>query len=301
MRASAGFRIALLPILILLSSAFAAEAPALPGEFPAEHLRSIPCRDPVTGFDFSPLGVCFGLLDELYVADSDNSRIFILPESLSRLDVFAECPDVFANCQFIDLEISDGGDLYVSEQSYGAVMTLDRWGEVASHSLIGEGITGLGTGPAGKVYAALGFSGKVLIADLNTQGESIECLLSEAGENSYPVDCLVTAGDRVLITDPALKAVLILSLVGDLRGRLEGFEFRSPFGLAAAGGYVLVSDIELGLIAVFTSDGKFEGVFGEDILEAPVFIDIRGDGTVCVADSERMTLEVFKIEAHVAE
>jgi len=266
-----------------------------PGVFPAEHLGSIPCRDPITGFDFSPLGVSFGLLDELFVADSDNSQIFILPRSLDRLEVFSECPDEIANCRFIDLEVGDSGDLFVSEQSRGAVLTLDRWGEVASYSVIGEGVAGIGRGPAGKLYAALGFAGIVRIADLNTQAESIDCLLSDEGENSYPVDCLVTDGDRVLVTDASMKKVLMLSPVGDLLGRLQGFEFESPFGLAASEDHILVSDMDLGLIAVFTADGEFAGAFGEDLLEAPAFMDMRTDGTVCVADAERMTIEVFKL------
>jgi len=272
-----------------------------PRAFPAEHVGSIPCRDPITGFDFSPLGVSFGLLDELFVVDSDNSQVFILPASLDRFEVFSECPGEIAGCRMIDIEVGDNGDVFVSEQSGGAVLTLDRWGEMASYTEVGEGIAGLGPGPAGKVYAALGFPGLVRIADLNTQAESIDCLLSEDGENSYPVDCLVTADDRVLVTDASMKTVVVLGPVGDILGRLHGFEFKSPFGLAARGDHILVSDIELGLVAVFTAGGKFAGIFGEGLMEAPAFMDIRSDGTVCVADAEGMSIEVFKIGKQKAE
>jgi len=313
MRASANLTMALLLTLVLVSGpragggSEAIDRPAMaagmskPRVFQARHLGSIPCKDPTTGFNFSPLGVSFGLLDQLFVADSDNAQIYILPRSLDRLEVFSECPDEFANCRFIDLEIGDNGDLFVSEQSGGAVLTLDRWGEVASYTEIGDGIAGIGAGPAGKLYAALGFPGIVRIADLNTKAESIDCLLSEDGENSYPVDCLVTEGDRVLVTDASMKTVLLLSPVGDVLGRLRGFTFESPFGLAATGDYILVSDIDLGVIAVFTVDGRFAGVFGEGLLEAPAFMDIRNDGTLCVADAERMTIEVFEIGKQVAE
>ncbi len=324
MRASANPTMALLLILMLVSYSLAGDGPAgsSPGDsggpkvrgrpamaariaepraFNAEHIGSIPCKDPITGFDFSPLGISFGLLDELFVTDSDNSQIFILPRSLDRFEVFSECPAEIAGCRFIDLEVGDNGDLFVSEQSGGAVLTLDRWGEVASYTEIGEGIVGLGPGPAGKLYAALGFAGIVRIADLNTQAESIDCLLSDEGENSYPVDCLVTDGDRVLVTDASMKRVLMLSLVGGLLGRLHGFEFESPFGLAAIDDHILVSDIELGLIAVFTTDGKFCGVFGDGLLEAPAFMDIRADGAVCIADAEKMTIEVFRLGKQKAE
>jgi hypothetical protein len=286
---------ALLLILILVSYSTAGERPAAPCALDVEHVSSIPCRDPVTGFDFSPLGLSFGLLGELFVVDSDNSQVFILPVSLDRFDLFSECPSEMAGCRFVDIEAGDNGDLFVSEQSGGAVLTLDRWGEMASYTEVGEGIAGLGPGPAGKLYAALGFPGMVRISDLNTQAEAIDCLLSEDGENSYPVDCLVLGDDRVLITDASMKKVLLMSPVGDVVGRLKGFDFESPFGLAAMGEYILVSDIELGLVSVFNAGGKFMGVFGAGLLEAPAFMDIRDDGTVCVADTEGMTIEVFKI------
>jgi hypothetical protein len=299
---------ALLLILILVSYSLAGDGrsetearSAGPRAFPAEHTGSILCRDPITGFDFSPLGVSFGLLDELFVIDSDNSQVFILPESLDRFEVFSECPGDIAGCRMIDIEVDDSGDLLVSEQSGGAVLTLDRWGELASYTEVGEGIVGMGPGPAGKVYAALAFPGLVRIADLNTQAEPIDCLLSEDGENSYPVDCLVTAGNRVLVTDASMKTVLVLGPVGEMLGRLHGFEFKSPFGLAATGDHILVSDMELGLVAVFTAGGKFAGVFGEGFLEAPAFMDIRDDGTVCIADAEGMKIEVFKIGKQKAE
>lgn len=307
MRASAKSTMALLLILFLISTSIAGDLSSKPGQapagkaFPAEHLGTIQCKDPATGFDFSPLGVSFGLTDGLFITDSDNSQIFIVPRTLDRLDLFAECPGVFANCRLIDLDINGAGDLLVSEQSEGAVLTVDRWGEVAAYSEVGEGITGIACGPAGKLYAALGFPGLVRIADLNTQAEYIDCVLSEKGESSYPVDCLVTADDRVLVTDASTKKVFVLSPVGDLRGSLTGFDFQSPFGLAEFKGRIYVSDIELGLIAVFTKDGRFTGVFGQGLLEAPAFMDIRADGTLCVADAEKMTVEVFKLETPTAK
>ena len=156
MRASASYLMALPRILFLLSlvlvpgsisvvpagSAHAGPARSVhadPGVLSIDHVRSIPCRDPVTGFAFSPLGVSFGLLGELYVVDSDNSRIFILPESLETLDVFAECSGEFPDCQLIDLEMNEAGGLYVSERTYGVILALDRWGEPASHCEVGEG------------------------------------------------------------------------------------------------------------------------------------------------------------------
>jgi hypothetical protein len=263
--------------------------------FQVEHVKSIRCLDPVTGFGFSPLGVTFGILDELFVIDSDNSRIFILPASLTGMNVFMECPTEFADCQLIDIELNDGGGLHVSERSSGSIMVVDRWGELASQSFVDEGISGIGLGRGGRVYAAISFSGKIQIVNLDTQADAIECFLAEEGENSYPVDCLAFGKDMVMVSDAFLKKVLVLSSVGEPAGNLEGTAFERPFGLA--GGFddlVLVSDMELGLVAVFTIEGEFLGSFGGEHLVAPTFLDIRRDGVVCVADAEKMTIEVFK-------
>jgi hypothetical protein len=297
MRASVRSMIALLRILFLLSAAFSAgRIHAATAGLAVQHVKSIPCQDPVTGFAFSPLGLSFGLLGELYVVDSDNSKIFILPESLRSIHVFAESPIELPDCQFIDLERNEAGGLYVSERSYGVVLALDRWGELASQCEAGEGIAGIGVGRAGQVYAAMSLAGKIQIVDFNTQVDAIESLISDEGENSYPVDCVVTKGDQVLVTDASSGKVLVLNLMGNVGGRLEGFSFESPFGLAVSKEkYVLVSDMELGVIAVFDMGGKFVGSFGDGVLGAPVFLDARDDGTVCVADAEMMTIEVFKL------
>jgi hypothetical protein len=59
---------------------------------------------------------------------------------------------------------------------------------------------------------------------------------------------------------------------------------------------VLVSDSELGCIAVFDSAGKFLGTFGRTRLATPTFLAARDDGTLCVADAGRLSIEVFRLE-----
>jgi hypothetical protein len=63
-----------------------------------------------------------------------------------------------------------------------------------------------------------------------------------------------------------------------------------------AGEYVLVSDVGAREIVVLDMRGKRIGSFGKPILEEPTFLAVRRDGSVCVSDTRRRTIEVFKIE-----
>jgi hypothetical protein len=123
------------------------------------------------------------------------------------------------------------------------------------------------------------------------------CPVAGGRDGSYPVDCLVQNSRRVLVTDAFAGKVLVLGPLGNLEGYLRGFDFKKPFGLALCRDrFVLASDSELGCVAVFDADGKFLGTFGQGKLKTPAFIAARDDGTVCVADPGRMTIEVFRFD-----
>jgi hypothetical protein len=259
------------------------------------HLRSIPCVQPGTEFAFSPLGVCFGVTGELYVIDSDNSEIYVLPDSLTTMDSFADCPEEYGRCQFMDVATDRAAGVYVSERGSGMVMVFDRRGSLVSTSEVGDGIAGISPGRSGEMYAAMSAVGTVRVVDPSGEGEALEYVIAETGE-AYPVDCLIDRMGRLIVTEPFSKRVLILGPLGEVRGWLRGFGFEDPFGLAAYGdGLLLVSDPAAGVVALFAS-GIFITSFGGDVLETPTFLDCRQDGIVCVADAGRMTIEVFRIE-----
>jgi hypothetical protein len=269
-----------------------------PDEISVKHVISISCEEPGTGITFSPLGLDFGLLGELYVIDSDNSRVFILPDSLKGMAVFADCPEQFSDCQLIDVETDQTARIYVSERTSGLVLAFDRWGNFLCEAEIGEGLTGLSPGNLDQIYAAMSITGTVRIADLSGDSEPIECVISSDDGATYPVDCLAGKLGSVFVTEAFSGQVLILSPLGNPRGSLAGFEFTSPFGLTSyLDKYVLVSDSERAVIAVFSHAGDFVRSFGQGILSMPTFIDCRDDGTVCVADPGNMTIEVFRIES----
>jgi hypothetical protein len=294
-------RMSLLAVAVCIGSA----GPALsrePGtagahEFHARHLTSILCEEPGSDIAFPPLGISFGIFGELYVVDSDNSRIFVLPDSLSGITLFARCPWDLSDCQLIDVETGDARDIYVSERTGGAVLVFDRLGDFVSMREVGEGLTGLGRGKPEQIYAAMSIAGAIRIVDLADDGEPIECSISSGDGGTYPVDCLAGRLEHVFVTDAFSGQVLLLSPLGKPRKTLVGFDFSSPFGLASyLDRYVLVSDSEQAVIAVFTADGVFLDSFGEGFLSMPTFIACRDDGTVCVADPGSMSIEVFKIE-----
>jgi hypothetical protein len=267
----------------------------------AHHVKSIACREAGTDISFSPLGIAFGLMGELYVIDSDNSLVFALPDSLEGMTLFSDCPSDLEDCRFMDMGIGLAGDLFVSERTSGTLLVYDRLGGLVAELDAGDGLTGIGVGFGGRVYAAMGLAGTVRIVDVTGDGEAVECVVSD-DSGAYPVDCLVTKTGRLLVTEPNSGQVLVFGPLGQPKGALQGFAFERPFGLARCRDrLILVSDSDLGVVAVFSPDGRLQGTLGDGILKFPTFLDCRDDGTVCVADAEAMTIEVFKLDAQATE
>jgi DNA-binding beta-propeller fold protein YncE len=272
----------------------------LPGTW-VHHVASLPCVDGGTGLGFSPLGVAYDMGGDLYVVDSENSRILVHADSSGPMGFFATCPLTSAGCQFVDIE-ADAGWFHVSERSGGSIITYDSRGAAVASADVGAGIGGIGLGGSGLVYGAMTLSGSIAIVDVYGDRSPVVCPISGDGDGSYPVDCLVEKSradrqGRVLVTDAFSKKVLILSLLGHPEGSLHGFDFKGPFGLATyLDRFVLVTDSELACVALFDYEGKFLGAFGQGWLKTPTFAAARDDGTISVADPGRMTIEVFRID-----
>jgi hypothetical protein len=260
------------------------------------HLKSLPCIQPETGLRFSPLGLAFDIKGDLYVIDADDSRVLVAADSSAGFGFFAGCPRTAAGCELVDIA-AYGGWFYVSDRSGGRVIALDSKGTQVVDREVGAGLGGIDVGPSGLVYGAMTISGSVVIADIYGEKSPITSSVAGGRDGSYPVDCLVQDYGRVLVADAFARQVLVLGPLGNPQGRLEGFDFKSPFGLCAClDRYVLVSDSELGLIAVFDSGGKFLGTFGRSRLRTPTFIAARDDGTVCVSDVGNLSIEVFRLD-----
>jgi hypothetical protein len=268
---------------------------------PVEHVESVACRDSATGIEFAPLGVCFDVTGTLYVVDSDDSRIYVASSGTGALELFSECPSEYPDCDFIDLAGGKAGNIYVSERSGGAILELDRWGELGALAVIGEGLAGIGGGPAGRVFAAMGITGSISMVEFDMDVEALETVIRSDDVNAYPVDCHMLGEKTVVVTDAAARQVLFLSSLGNVTGAARGFAFESPFGVTCIGSrLVLAADSGRGVVAVFDGKGDFLYTFGEGILDTPTFLDSTPDGLVCVSDVGRMTIEVFEI-GEVAE
>jgi hypothetical protein len=260
------------------------------------HLKSLPCIEPETGLRFSPLGLAFDIRSDLYVIDADDSRVLVAGDSSTGFTFFAGCPREASGCKLVDIA-AYGGWFYVSDRSGGLVIALDSNGARATSREVGAGIGGIDVGPSGLVYGAMTLAGSVVIADVYGEKSLIVSSVAGGRDGSYPVDCLVRSSGRVLVTDAFAGQVLVLGPLGNPQGHLEGFDFKSPFGLCAClDQYVLVSDSELGCVAVFDTGGKFLGTFGRSRLRTPTFLAARDDGTVCVADVGTLTIEVFRLD-----
>jgi DNA-binding beta-propeller fold protein YncE len=287
-------------VLFLCLASCAFGEPAVPGarsdSVSAQHVESIVCMDHVTGIEFAPLGVCLDILGDLYVVDSDNSRIYTMAHGDHVLSLFSECPPDYPECDFIDLAGSRAGGTYVSDRSDGLILYLDRWGEPGAYVEVGEGVAGIGEGKAGLVVAAMGIDGSISMVDFDKDTEALETTIKHSEGNAYPVDCRVLDDGTIVVTDSFSKQVLFLSSLGEIKGVARGFAFENPFGVACIGDrYVLVADSGRGLVAVFDPAGRFMFAFGEGILDVPTFLDSTPDGLVCVSDPGRMTIEVFRI------
>jgi len=272
------------------------DAAGRPDAAPVKHLESIVCKDRTTGIEFPPLGICFDVLGDLYVVDSDNSRIYVADGSMDALTLFSECPPGYPECDFIDLAGNKAGGIYVSERSDGSIFELDRWGELRAYVDVGEEVAGIGKGKAGRVFAAMSIYGSVRMVDFDIRTEALETTIIHDDVNACPVDCYVLEDGTVIVTDAFSRQVFFLSGLGEIRGVARGFGFKSPFGVTCIGDrLILVADFEQGLVAVFDLKGDFLYSFGDGILDMPTFLDSTADGLVCVSDAGKMTIEVFRI------
>jgi DNA-binding beta-propeller fold protein YncE len=289
----------LLVISLVLSSVFLTpqfpEAQAAP-VVRAGHVLSIPCRGGEY-FDFTPLGLAFDASGRLYIVDADNSRIMVLRDSFEDMRPFSDFYRDSVGVHFVDVEIRDGLTVYVSEENGGTLVGFDRTGQPRALVQVGPGVAGFGIGAAGKACVANPVYELIRIVYIDGDRETVDVTMApEAGHVLY-VDCLVLAEGKFLATAAGHEHLLHFNAVGNYAGPFSRHRFSEPYGLASfMGDYVLVSDVGNKEIVVLDMKGNRIGSFGSSILDEPTFLAVRRDGTVCVSDTRRRTIEVFKIE-----
>ncbi len=262
----------------------------------AEHILSVPCKGGEY-FDFTPLGLAFDASGKLYIVDADNSRIMVLRDSFEDMRPFSEFFRDSVGIHLVDVEIRDGLTVYVSEEQGGALIGFDRSGWPRAFIDAGEGVAGFGIGAAGKACVANPAYDVIRIVYIDGDREAAGVTLPPGEGRAIYIDCLVLERGAFVATAAGRGRVLRFNAVGKPLGPFGPRKFTEPYGLASfAGEYVLVSDVGEKQIVVLDMRGRPVGCFGGDVLEEPTFLAVRRDGTVCVSDTRRRTVEVFRIE-----
>lgn len=114
-----------------------------------------------------------------------------------------------------------------------------------------------------------------------------------------PQSGMVDAAGRIYVTDVSRRAVFVFdNVAGQLKvwGLAEaGINFKAPIGVVAGtDGNILVTDAELGLVAVIGPDGTPRRSFGAGILKRPTGIARDPErGRIYVADTRGNDIKVF--------
>jgi DNA-binding beta-propeller fold protein YncE len=285
----------LLAVSLLLPALLASHVHAA-SALRAEHVVSVPCRGGEY-FGFTPLGLAFDASGKLYVVDADNSRVMVLRDSFEDMRPFSDVFRDSVGIHFVDVEIRDGLTVYVSEENRGLLVGFDRMGQPRALVDVGQGVAGFGIGSAGKTCVANPTYELVRIAYIDGDRETADVTLPPEWGHVLYVDCLVLDEGKFVATAASHKRLLHFNAVGKYLGPFSLHEFTEPYGVASfAGEYVLVSDVGEKEIVVLDLRGNRVGSFGKNHLDEPAFLAVRRDGTVCVSDTRRRTVEVFKIE-----
>lgn len=286
-------------ILVAISLILVPVLASQPGAAPAlrsEHLLSVPCRGGEY-FDFTPLGLAFDASGKLYVVDADNSRVMVLRDSFEDMRPFSDIFRDSVGIHFVDVEIRDGLTVYVSEENRGVLIGFDRIGQPRALVDVGQGAAGFGIGAAGKACVANPVYELVRIVYIDGDRETANVTLPPKEGHVLYVDCLVLDEGMFVATAASHERLLHFNAVGKYLGPFSFHKFTEPYGVASfMGEYVLVSDVGEKEIVVLDHRGNRIGSFGKAFLDEPTFLAVRRDGTVCVSDTRRRTIEVFKIE-----
>ena len=283
-------------VFIMAAGTFAITDAEAGQELAARHILSVPCRGGEY-FDFTPLGLAFDASGRLYIVDADDSRIMMLRDSFEDMRPFSEYFRDSVGVHFVDVEVRDGLTVYVSEENSGRLIGFDRMGQPRAARYVGEGVAGFGIGSGGKACVANPVYELIRIVYIDGDRETADVTMEpEAGHVLY-VDCLLVARGRFVATAANMDLLLEFNAVGNYMGPFSRHKFSEPYGIASLRDeYVLVSDVGEKEVVVLDMRGRRIGSFGHGILEEPAFLAVRTDGTVCVSDTRRRSIEVFKIE-----
>lgn len=115
-----------------------------------------------------------------------------------------------------------------------------------------------------------------------------------ANELSFPRRVALDACGSILVTDPRLSAVEVLSSTGQVLQKIR--VYGEPAGVAVGpGGRILVSDVTNRAVRIYSPRGKPVGFLGAGPgeFQAPVDVAVTPDGTAWVADAGAQQVKAY--------
>ncbi|MBI4843235.1 MAG: NHL repeat-containing protein [Nitrospirae bacterium] len=215
-----------------------------------------------------PLGIDISSDDKIYIADTGNKRIQVFDLEGNILTMFSTVLESDRNTsEPVDVLVSKFKDyLYVSDNNNHEIKVYDRGGRFK-----------LKWGKFGEGY----------------------------GEFRYPATMSANSLSEVFIADVINTRVQRFSPMGDhindigVWGVHPGDFFRPKGVSVSKDGWVFVSDSYMGVVQVFSSAGKFDGVICENnkkkVFRTPVGVFVDKDSRLLVVEMRANKITVLKI------
>ena len=159
----------------------------------------------------------------------------------------------------------------------------------------------------GNFYFLQAKKGEVIITDKN--GKSIGAFGNNPKDKTIlgsPEAILTTGKERIYLSDSKKHRIHVLDLNGKKlfdfggKGTSEG-NFKTPKGIAALNGYIVVADSDNNRIQILNEDGIFLRSFGKSgdssgKFDEPLDVAVNSKKEIFVVDSENHRIQVFNTE-----
>ena len=121
---------------------------------------------------------------------------------------------------------------------------------------------------------------------------------SDSLEFNDPIGIAVSADGDILVNDSGNHRIVVYDPDGRCRCIIALPDSSVPWGLAAANGFLYVTDLAQGTVDVLTMDGRLVGTVGqpghgEGQLDKPRGVALDGDGRIWVVDAGNDRVQVF--------